>query len=359
MSTVTALTTEVAPPPRIASYSGFLPTLRNAGLVAEGWRDAVSLAVASGSFIAEWDGDLLTPESALALPDDHEAFDRDVTVHYGERFLPSFWPSRWEGGIDHRPMGCGDASLWAPCDDTTKVTADQPAITGNMPLQVYADDTCSTWAPDLDERKQRAWENLTRHESNKIADEFWTGAKGTAAGYTNLSLVADATDLNAGTGTVSPTTLALAALQEALAQGLGDGQAGLIHATRRTVSKWYQLGALWYERDRDLDFWTGDGYLVDEFGNIIVSSGGYDGSAPDGEAAATTTEPWAYATGPVIVRLGGVDYVPGNWAGMAPDLTSDNLATIFAERAFTYELDPCTIYAIQVSLCDDTCAAAS
>lgn len=358
-TTVTALTTEVAPPPRIKSFSGFIPTLRNAGLVSESWQDAVALAIWSGQFVAEWKGEPLTAEKALSLPDNHEAFDRGVTVLYGERFLPSFWPERWEGGIDHRPMGCGDTSIWAPCDDTTKVTQDQPSITSNQPFQIYADDTCSTWGTPLEERKQRAYENLVRHESNTIGDEFWTGAKGIAAGYSNLSLVNDATDLNSGSGVVSPTTLALGALQEALAQGLGDGQAGLIHATRRTVSKWYQLGALWYERNLDLDFWTGDGYLVDEFGNIIVSSGGYDGSEITGENPATAETPWAYATGPVVVRLGGVDYVPADWAGAAPALTRDNDATIFAERAVTYELDPCSVYGVQVSLCVDTCAEAS
>lgn len=351
---------EVAPPPRIASYAGLLPTLRNAGLVSESWQDAVSLAVASGQFVADIQTGTnesgaatfkaITTESALTLTGTYEAFLNKVRVVSGERFLPSFDYERWGNVEDHRPIGCQDTSINPPCDGDDKVTTEQPDIVEQYPFWVYADDTCSTWAPDLEERKFRAQANLVRHESNTIADELWTGDVATAQGWPNLSLSQSSTDLGS-----EAYPFALATLQEVLADCLGDGQAGIIHATRGTVQRWYQSGAIWYERGGAAEFWSANGYLTDVFDNIIVSSGGYDGSDPSG--VIDPTVPYAYATGPVLVRLGAVQFIPDTFGQGAPDVTRDNLLVMRAERPVTYELDGCCVYGVGVDLCSDACVS--
>jgi hypothetical protein len=354
---------EVPPPPVIASYSGLLPTLRNAGLVVETWQEAVALAVASGQFVATLNGDtVLDVPSARALSGTFESFRSRVTVLNtdGERFLASMDPGdvadargRIGGTLEeHRPIGCGDADINPPCDDTaTKGTTDQADIVTQWPFWVFADDTCSTWAPDMEERKFRALTNLERHQSNVIANELWTGDVAAAQSWPNLSLARSA-DVVAAT---VPYKVALAELQQALAECLGDGQSGMIHAPPRLVQAWYSAGGLWYVRDGDADFWTGDGYLVDVFGNVIVASGGYDGSDPDGSVS--TTVPFAYATGPVVVRLGAVQFIPDRAAQGAPLLTRDNLLEMRAERPVTYELDGCCIVGAGADLCDESSGA--
>lgn len=378
MAPVSALTLEVAPPPVIKSYAGLLPTLRAAGLVAQTWQEAVSLAVASGEFVAEWKGNVLTPDSALALkgetvltPDPEvnedrevplgvEAFLRGVNVIYGSRFLSSF-TFHAESQQQHRPIGCGDSAIWVPqCvadpgvaeGQVPKTISEQPDIVTQYPIQIQANDQCSTWAPDLEERKFRAITNLERHESNILANELWTGEQATANGWPNLSLSQSATDLTPASS--SPLTYALGTLQENLAEGLGDGQAGIIYATRSTVEAWWAAGALyWLQYDNQASYWGANGYLVDIYNNIIVSSGGFDGSAPDG--VITPGVPYAYASGPIVIRLGEMHVFPGDWYGGAPDVTRDNLFTVYAERYAGYEMDGCAVYGIGVDLCNTCC----
>lgn len=377
MSTVAALTTEVPPPPRIATYSGLVPSLRNAGLLSETWQDAVALAIGSEQFEAVYkpgdsdgmtdasggerpdvSGRRVTVEEAYELTGTLEAFLDSVTIVQGERFVNSFGEQeRWAGGQQHRPIGCSPSRIWSPCEGTEKTYGTQPDIVSQSPFQVYADDQCSTWGYPFAERAQRAVTNLVRHQSNTIADELWTGAQNTLEGGSNLSLSQSAVALTSP-GDSSPYTFALGALQESLAECLGDGNAGIIWATRNLVQAWFTAGAIWYERaETSNDYWQGDGYLVDVFGNLIISSGGFDGSDPDG--LVTSGVPWAYATGPLVLRLGGIDVIPDSYAGMGPTLQTINEATVVAERAFTYELDGCCIFGIAADLCNACCGTGS
>lgn len=286
------LTVEVPPPPTVSGWGGLLPTLDELGLVLE-YSD--------------------------------NAPDEDV---------------RWEGGHDHRPVGCGDVTPWAPCSGDTKTTGDQPEIVQFNPVVLYADDTCGATGVPFDERVERARINLLRKQSNAIANELWTGTMAAAAGWPNLSLSQSAEPLT-GPGVSSPLTLALGALQDNLAECLGDGQAGFIHASRATVTEWWRSGALYWEQT--------NGYMRDAHGNIVIASGGYDGSDPDG--IVTSGFPWAYASGPIVVRLAGVQIVPDTPVGAAPALTTSNDITVFAERTASYQLDGCCLFGIAVDLC--------
>lgn len=357
MVDVSAITQQVASPPVIVSSAGLIPTLRQAGLVAETWQESVSLAVAAGEFTGSIGGERLTPGSALELSGDVDKFAANVDVSYGAWLLDSFEFRAWSVQ-EHRPVGCGDAYPWAPqCvaedQDVTKTVSSQPERVVQYPLQIQASDQCSTWAPNLEERKRRALANLLRKQSNVLGAELWSGAQALANGWPNLSLSQSATQLT-GPGESSPSTLALAALQENLAEELGDGQAGLIHGTRATIQRWYADGNIWFEKAGTARFSSQTGYLTDIYGNIFVASGGYDGSDPDG--IVTAQQPWAYASGPVVVRLGDIEVLGGEWAHQAPALTENNLATVFAERFASYTLDGCAIFGIAVNLCCADCS---
>lgn len=284
----------VSPPPYLKGWGGFLPTLRLLNLVEEAEE-----------------------------------------------------PQPWEMGQVHRPEGCGTAKIIAPCSDDELVVDDQPDNVIALPFGVYGDDGCSTWgyqAYDYAERVRRAKLNLTLKESNTIASEFWTGAKATAEGWPNPSLRGSSLAL-LPIGTPSPYRLALGALQDAIGACLGDGQAGMIFATRSTVSTWWQSGLLSYDED--------EGIHRDIFGNIVIGSGGFDGSAPDGSV--TSTAPWAYATGTIYVRLGQLTDVTDGKVSAALNRASNDI-DVFAQRLVTVTMDECCVFGIGVDLCCNNCS---
>jgi hypothetical protein len=64
---------------------------------------------------------------------------------------------------------------------------------------------------------------------------------------------------------------------------------------------------------------------------------------------------WAYATGPVIVRLGPVTYdVPDEIKDGIIRPTND--VVIRAERVASVQIDSCCLFAVNIDLCDDSCA---
>lgn len=317
----TGVTIEVPPPPTLRGRGGLVDTLRALGLVREYTDDVPPDATAR-----QRDG-------LDALPGDVWAATRDNIA--------------WMAASQHRPIGCGDVQDWVECGDsglyTEKAPGDQPDNPTQNAWQVVADDACGLFSVTYDERVERAVENLRRKTSNAIAAELWHGTVATGEGWGNLTLAGSASTVS----TQSPLSYALGALQEAMAECLGDGQAGIIHATRTTVTAWWRDGSLNWDADL--------GVLLDAYDNVVIASGGYDGADPDG--LITPDVPWAYGTGPVVVRLGPVTVLPDRdmW-GWSADRTTNDL-TVWAERSVSYQLDPCCVYGIGVDVCNTCCTS--
>lgn len=317
----TGVTVEIPAPPKLRGRGGLLDTLRPLGLVREYTDDVPESATQR-----QRDGEDELPGGLLAATRDNIA---------------------WMASSQHRPIGCGDVDDWVECSDGSsyveKVAGEQPENPTQQAWQLVANDACSMFSVTYDERVERARENLIRKQSNKIADELWHGTINAAEGWSNLTLAGSATAL---TVTATPLSYALGALQEALAECLGDGQAGMIHASRTAVTAWWADGSLYWQEQ--------EGVLYDVFGNVIVSSGAYDGADPDG--VVSETEPWAYATGPVVARLGPVMVIPdAEQLGASIDRQTNDL-TVWAERSVSYQFDPCCVFGIPVDICNTCCS---
>lgn len=353
------LKVEVEPPRRLRGWNGLIPTLAALGMVDEYAASAVFGLRADPMADMDEYGDvrpnLLTKPVHIVNADQNDS-DRDLR--------------RWEAGTTWRPIGYGEVESFTPCMGNTKGVSDQIPNVIQFPIILVSDDQCSTWGNsnvppmgyDFTERKRRALANLLRFQSNQLGSELWTGDAATAQGWPNLSLAHTAQQL-LPPGSSSPLTFALGSLQAFLAETLGDGQTGLIHATRETVTQWWAAGALYWNIDAGpAGGRPGEGVMpnvtFDIYGNAVIASGGYDGSDPDG--VITDGVPWAYASGPIRAQLGGISFVPDNsdeeW--QAIELTT-NLETVRAERAAVTIMDAPSVAGVGVSLCNTCCATGS
>jgi hypothetical protein len=107
-----------------------------------------------------------------------------------------------------------------------------------------------------------------------------------------------------------------------------SGRAGMIHAGRDTASAWGTTGGLRVQSDRLLTF----------LGTPVAAGGGYQGVVPDGEAALSADQGYAFATGPVQVRRSAaVEILPGTLAEALD--RENNVVTFRAERNYLVDWD--------------------
>jgi hypothetical protein len=112
-----------------------------------------------------------------------------------------------------------------------------------------------------------------------------------------------------------PPDQAIWLLEDAIAM---TGRKGVIHFTPGAV------GQAGFNNLRDVG-----GHLETANGTPVIAGQGYVGQAPVGGAAASDTEQWAWATGPVFHWRGEV-YIPGDRAANVDRVT--NITTYRAER---------------------------
>jgi len=257
-----------------------------------------------------------------------------------ELCLPQDGPFWWEcpdGGVDAR-----SSTLLSPTGE--KGIADNEPIVEYRPWMAQVGDRCSTFGWQARDFQGRARRALLASQSRIVETELLTGAIAQEAGFPNLYLQGPQTvDLSPGGS--SPLVYALAALQQAIAEG--QNGRGMIHATIPTVTLWLAASAI--RRDGNL--------LVDALDNIVVPGAGYDGGGPGGTAPDPTGETaWAYATGIVEVRQADVTILPGS-LDEALDRASNTIAWR-AERTVAAWWDGCVSSAINVNLCETCCVAA-
>lgn len=189
--------------------------------------------------------------------------------------------------------------------------------------------------------QDRAMAALEAGQGWRIEYEFWTGAK-----FPSSPHLADAhADVLFAGAPTSPYN-GLAELEKAIA---ASGRLGWIHATWDVVSAWsanYQV------------FQDGP-ILRTILGSVIVPGAGYDGSGPPGEAAPDDTQAWAYATGPVEVRLSNAILVPGTLReAIVFSGPSANTITYRAEKYVVAAWDDTLHAAVLIDRCQTDCTAA-
>lgn len=238
---------------------------------------------------------------------------------------------RWENGLAWRSERCFTAQGFGVCDPDPDPVEPAPFNLESVYPQGYVvADECTTLGGDMDEDRVRRQAEATA--SYQVARELWTGAL-TAANpaivegspYVNPSL-------DSGATVVASTATGVAARLAILEQRAMDsavGQQVFLHVPPHLV---LPLGNL-LRMSGDL--------LVTPLGNVVVADAGYPGSGPAG----TGTE-WAFATGPVAVRLTTIEVI----RDMASTLDrTTNRRKLWARREFAAAFDACTHFAIDTS----------
>jgi hypothetical protein len=139
---------------------------------------------------------------------------------------------------------------------------------------------------------------------------------------------------------------ALMILEQAISNS-PTGQNGVIHMTRDVASI---LGSrLVYKKGET----ENSGRAMTRLGTDVIIGSGYTGNGPIGDtnAAASATNKWMYATGPVEVHLGKIEVVNENLAQGA-DVTINNMR-IKAFRPAAVYADPSMLYTMRVTLPSD------
>lgn len=239
---------------------------------------------------------------------------------------------RWENGITYLPQACTVGDPFDPCDITPSVDAPDVAATVEAePMALWATDPCISVFEPYGDKAARARQLLAACESKQLAGEFWGGTLAQASGWDNPFLANN--DANTVSNGALAEANALSCLEDALAS-CGCGRS-MIHATPGVVTMWRSFHLV--ERVGNL--------LVTVNDTIVVPDAGYDGSGPDGQAAADGSV-WAYGTGLVDVRLGNVQVVPDSVAG-GVDRSVNNLE-VRAQRLGLATFDPCCHVAVEI-----------
>lgn len=196
---------------------------------------------------------------------------------------------RWMNGVNVFGYPTDTPETWEPCSSgtfRTKSDAMEQLTPRFDPFGFYQPYVCTTASLGPDDEK-RASIGLQATQSFAVEEGISQGV----ALSTN-PFFGDANVTVLGGGAVTPE-VGLRYLEEAIG---GTARMGMIHATPAVVVAW----------DNGLDF---DGSVLRTAnGTPVVSGGGYIGATADG-AAAAAGQSWAFATGPVEVRLSEMQLV--------------------------------------------------
>ena len=200
--------------------------------------------------------------------------------------------NRWTNGAALWGYPDGVPDTWDPCttgtfrpksDISTFEIPDFAAFVAYLPV------TCSSFtvASDPDGFAQRAEVTLDATISFAVEQALARGIP-----MSTNPFLADANVSVLAAGAAKPPLEALAWLEDAIGE---TGRGGMIHATPAVTTSWFATFPL-FEPDLTSTLYTPNG-------TPVSSGGGYKGSTPNGQAAASSGQEWVYATGPVQVWL--------------------------------------------------------
>lgn len=214
-----------------------------------------------------------------------------------------------------------------------------------VPFNIEVEDLSSTFGLLGQDRFEIVKAQLEAVTSKALEFEFWAGQAALAEATGNMYLSKASAATIPVAGARKPEN-ALMILEQAIAES-PTGQNGVIHMTRDVASI---LGSrLIYKKGEK----ENSGRAMTRLGTDVVIGSGYTGNGPIGHAnaAASATNKWIYATGPVEVHLGKIEVVNENLAQGA-DVTINNMR-IKAFRPAAVYADPSMLYTMRVTLPSD------
>lgn len=248
----------------------------------------------------------------------------------------------WTGGFAWRPETCIQSQGFNRCDDIGTLPPEDPDdVVYYQPPAFRTDWTCQTRTvrdEDIDIVRRKC-EAATEYE---VARELWKGLLSAAAPYqtptstqtVNFALAdSSAIDVTPTAGTPIASPAEALGIVERAAMEQAKGQQVMIHVDHLLAEM------------APYNFRTVGNMVFTERGNIVVASGGYDGSSPAGAAPAAGTS-WMYATGIVQVRLADIEVFTDPVQTINRDT---NTRTIWAQRYFAATFDPCVHVAALVA----------
>lgn len=258
------------------------------------------------------------------------------------------YDERWVRGFAYEYDSFATVRLLTTDDDTvTGGELSNPANTAAnnyrdyYPFFIEIEDARSTLGLPGEDRLAVILKQLEAATQKAVEAELWDGFAAKGASNTNnyLSRAASVTEVSNGVHNASE---ALYLLEGAIASS-PTGANGVIHMTRDVASL---LGSrLVYLKDDN-----GITRVMTRIGTPVVVGSGYSGNGPVGDAAAAAslTNKWMYATGPVDVHLGKSEVVNDSLAQGANVSINDML--LKAVRPAAVYFDPSVHYCAQVTL---------
>ena len=225
-----------------------------------------------------------------------------------------------------------------------------------IPFGIEAEDFSSTFSLPGQDRFERVKRILECTTSKAVERELWEGYAAQEDGNDNAYFTqggaSPAVDVTVTAGGDVPK-VALARLEGALA-GCPSGQHGTIHMTRRMGSLLAdEIDRLDYNGSLNIeDVKAGTQKLITHIGTPVVIGTGYTGNGPvgaEGDAAATDTTEWMFATGYVDVDLGAIKVVNENLGQAFTVSNNTNDVRFKAVRTAAVHFEPCCHYAVRVN----------
>jgi hypothetical protein len=245
--------------------------------------------------------------------------------------MPFPEPSTVGNGLEYQPDTCiDDVFLYAmncPAVSGTKTFSGIDAPISGAPFGVITSYICSSIGYLFDEAQQRVLNRMQLREQRAVERRIWQGQPiGSSVGGI-AGLFQSSTTL----GTASCPTVAVQMLEQALADNGVIG--GILHARPAMSSH--------LTRSRQIER-TGRS-ITTTLGTPVVFGQGYDGTGPQGQAVATSTE-WMYASGRILLWATDAQTFP---PGQTMDFASNTVYTL-AEKIYVAVVE-CGSWAVQVT----------
>ena len=211
--------------------------------------------------------------------------------------------TRWMNGASVWAYPTEEPQSWDPCYTgtfRTKAEGDGSLTATFGAYVAYIPITCSaiTVGEKFDEFRDRAEKAMDAVMSYAVEQAL---SQGIALSSNPFFSDANVTILGAG----APLTpmVALSYLEDAIG---ATGRQGMIHATPGTATQWFDQDRI----DRLVPTADNTPSLSTVMGTPVAAGGGYLGAQPSGGAAPAAGQAWAFATGPVNVRLASMELIP-------------------------------------------------